>query len=233
VSRRSSRAALAVLVALVVGCADHPPPPDWQTNAKSSLDRAVSAWLGGNSRAEAQEFAAVRAEVASTAQPALVARVELVRCAAHVASLDLDPCRGYEAVAVDAPPAERAYAAYLAGAATPAEATLLPPQHRAVAAATTPAAGVAALAGIDDPLARLVAAAVLLRGGRASPESVARAVDTASAQGWRRPLLAWLKVQLRGAEASGDGDAAERIRRRIQLVEEGMAPTAAAPASAA
>ena len=42
---------------------------------------------------------------------------------------------------------------------------------------------------------RLVAAGVLLQTGRADPGVIAQAVDTASAQGWRRPLLAWLGVR--------------------------------------
>jgi hypothetical protein len=64
-------------------------------------------------------------------------------------------------------------------------------------------------------LARLVAVGVLFQAGRASPPAIALAVDTASSQGWRRPLLAWLKVQLELAERAGDSEAAERLRRRI------------------
>jgi len=47
------------------------------------------------------------------------------------------------------------------------------------------------------------------------------AVDTASAQGWRRPLLGWLKVQALRAERAGDADAAQRLQRRIDLVQSG------------
>jgi len=46
------------------------------------------------------------------------------------------------------------------------------------------------------------------------------AVDTASAQGWRRPLLAWLGVQAMRAEKSGDTVEAQRLHRRIDLVQE-------------
>jgi len=86
------------------------------------------------------------------------------------------------------------------------------PPHRAVTA------GSQAAAAIDEPLARLIAAGVLLRQGRASPALVARAVDTASEQGWRRPLLAWLGVQARLAEQAGQTEEAARIRRRMDLV---------------
>ena len=122
---------------------------------------------------------------------------------------------GFEAVRADAPPPERAYAAYLAGRATPADVALLPQQHRAVAGGREDAG---ALPGSDDPVARLVAAAVLFRGGRASPQVLDLAVETASHQGWRRPLLAWLGVQLQRAERSGAKDEAERLRRRMAIV---------------
>ena len=73
--------------------------------------------------------------------------------------------------------------------------------------------------GIADPLSQLVAAAVIFRSGRASPALLQQAVDTASSQGWRRPLLAWLGVQLQVAEKGGDAEAAERLRRRIALTQ--------------
>ncbi len=63
-----------------------------------------------------------------------------------------------------------------------------------------------------------MAAGVLFRRAAIAPEGIAVAVETASAQGWRRPLLAWLGVQHNRAEAAGDRQAAEAIRRRIQLV---------------
>jgi hypothetical protein len=71
---------------------------------------------------------------------------------------------------------------------------------------------------IEDPLSRLVAIAVLFQARKASPDMIAAAADTASAQGWRRPLLAWLQVQAKLAEAAGDAVEAQRLRRRIELV---------------
>jgi hypothetical protein len=75
------------------------------------------------------------------------------------------------------------------------------------------------VAAIDDPLSRLIAVAVLFQAGQASPPMINAATETASAQGWRRPLLAWLKVQALRAERAGDTAAAQRLQRRIALVE--------------
>ena len=208
------RRCLALALVLLAGCGNKPRTPDWQINAHDSLERYVKAWLGGAGRAEPAEFARARSELESTGQPALVARAELTRCAAHVASLVLDDCEGFERLRADAPAPERAYADYLAGRSAPPDIALLPPQHRAAA---SEAGGAAAVKAIEDPLSRLIAAGVLFRTGRATPEVLALAVDTASAQGWRRPLLAWLGVQAARAEQAGAVEEALRLRRRMAL----------------
>jgi len=211
-----TRAAVASVVFLLSACGNTPPAPDWQMNARAGAERAASAWLEGNARIEAVEFARARGEVARTGRPDLLARLELMRCAARVASLDIGPCVGFEAIAGDAAPPEQAYARYLAGRSTAADAPLLPQAHRPLAGGA--AAPEAALATIEDPLSRLVAAGALFQRALATPGVIALAVDTASAQGWRRPLLAWLQVQQTRAQAAGATDEVARIQRRIDLV---------------
>lgn len=208
----------STLVVLLTACSSKPAAPDWQVNAKEALDRAVAAYLVGDTRVANVEFELARRELASTGRADQVALAELTRCAVRVASLDVGPCEGFERLRPDATATERAYADYLANRAQPQDIALLPEPQRAFAARSLGGdAAVAALKTIDDPLARLVAIGVLFQGGRASPAVIELAVDTASAQGWRRPLLAWLGVQLALAEKSGDAVAAERLRRRIAL----------------
>lgn len=213
------RVAVLSVAIVLTACGNTPPAPDWQMNAKGALERAQDAYLAGNARVETAEFARARAEVASTGRADLVARVELARCAIRVASLVFEECAGFTALAQDAAEPERAYADYLAGRAQARDAALLPEQHRAVATAITQ--GNMDLKSIADPLARLVAAGVLLQTSRADPATIRMAIDTASAQGWRRPLLAWLGVQAQRAEAAGDAGEAARIRRRIALAGDG------------
>ena len=185
--------------------------------AKGSLERATEAGLRGDAGIESVEFARARASVASTGRADWVARVELVRCAARVASLDLAPCAGFEALAADAAVAEQAYARYLAGAAGAADVALLPQVHQPMVLASG-AASDPLLANIEDPLSRLVAAGVLLRRSEATPGTVRQAVDTASAMGWRKPLLAWLGLAKERAQAAGAADEVAGLQRRIDLV---------------
>jgi hypothetical protein len=209
---KKTASSIAIALALA-GCASKPQPPSWQPNARSALDGYTDAWLHGDSAAADAEFTRARRETASTGRFENVAQAELVRCAAQVAALVYE-CPGYAALAADASPAQQAYAAYLAGQWQGLNAGLLPEQHRAVVAS-------GALAGVQDPLARLVAAGALMKAGRITPADIASAVDTASNQGWRRPLLAWLGVQEQRAQAAGDSAAVQQIRRRIALASEG------------
>lgn len=208
------RIALLLFVAALSGCGNKPVTPDWQMNSQGSMERFVTAYLSGNARVEALEFDRARSELSRTGRPDLLARAELLRCAARVASLMLETCGGFEALRQDAAPAERAYADYLAGKGAAQDAALLPEAQRAVMNG-----GDAALAAIKDPLSQLVAAGVLFQTGKASPVTVSTAVETASAQGWRRPLLAWLAIQAQRAEQGGAAEEGARIRRRISVVE--------------
>jgi hypothetical protein len=196
------------IVSMLAACSSTPPPPDWQSNSKAAIERAVVAFLNGDARIEALEFERARSEVSRTGRFDLVARIELLRCAGRVASLVFEPCAAFEALREQAGPAERAYADYLAGRGASQDAALLPEAQRGQAPKD-----------IADPLARLVAIGVRFETGQADPQAIQLAVDTASAQGWRRPLLAWLGVQLKRAEAAGADDQARVLRRRIDLIE--------------
>ena len=209
--------AMTVFLALVLaGCASKPAPPAWKSNAADALKGYSDAYLKGNTSIAESEFARARSEMSSTGRPDLVAHAELVRCATRVASLEYDDCPGFAALAQDASAAERAYAAYLAGRWQDLDVALLPEQHQAVVRASA-GQGTSVLSGIQDPLSRMVAAGVLMQSGQIAPVDIVVATETASGQGWRRPLLMWLGVAKKRAEAAGDAAEAARIGRRISL----------------
>lgn len=212
-----NKTALTVFIALALaGCASKPAPPAWKSNAADALKGYSDAYLKGNTSIAESEFARARSEMSSTGRPDLVAHAELVRCATRVASLEYDDCPGFAALAQDATAAERAYAAYLTGKWQGLDAALLPEQHRAVVR-TGPGAATGVLAAIQDPLSRMVAAGALMQTGRLAPADIAVATETASGQGWRRPLLMWLGVAQQRAQAAGDRAETARIQRRIDL----------------
>lgn len=204
--------ACAVMALALAGCAGKP-SPDWQTTAHAALDAHVAAAMAGRDKVAAQELALARRQVARTGNAEQMARVELAACAVRVASLAQGDCPAFAPLARDAGPAAGAYAAYLAGREVNAE--LLPPAH---ARALRAGEGADVLASIEDPFSRLIAAATLFRAGRLSPSGIALAIDTAAAQGWARPLLAWLGVDRERRAAAGDADGAADRQRRIDRI---------------
>jgi hypothetical protein len=179
------------LAVLLAGCGGGPVAPAWEANAKYSLDAFQAAYLRGETRVAEAEFARAKAELSATGNPAIVARAELIRCAVRTASLEFDDCPGFEKLRADAIAEDAAYADFLAGRA--------------------------ARAAAEEPVSRLVNLGVQFKSGKATPKDIAAAIDVSSAQGWRRPLLAWLGVEEKRAEAAGDQAALERIRRRIAI----------------
>lgn len=210
------RTAAALTLAALAACGSKPPAPDWQMNAHGAAERAVQAYFEGNARVERAEFARARSELSRTGDAAQLAKLELLRCAAQVASLESGPCARFEPLAADALAEERAYARYLAGNASASDVPKLPEAQRTAAIASEQQL-VAAIAMQKEPLARLVAAGAAFVRGAATPAVVQLAVDTASHQGWRRPLLAWLGVQIQLAERAGDQEEAARLRRRAAI----------------
>ena len=208
---------LALATSLLMACSNAPKAPDWQLESKAAMDRSVAAYLEGNARVEQAELARARAQLSSTGRADLIANAELLHCAAHVASLVFEPCARFEALRPDATAVQRAYADYLRGQLGPGQIPLLPTSQQG--AANRSADDGKPLQGVDDPLSLLVAAGALLQTGKANPATIQQAVDAASAQGWRRPLLAWLGVQAKRATLAGDTAAAAALQRRIQLVQ--------------
>ena len=202
---------VSLLAAGLAGCGSKPVQPEWKSNASGSLKGFSQSYLKGDTGAAEAEFKRARIEMASTGRPDLVAHAELYRCATRVASLEYDDCPGFQALAQDATASERAYAAYLAGNWQGLDAALLPDQHRAIVQ------GKGGIAAIVDSLSQLVAAGVLMKAGRIAPADIKAATETASMQGWRRPLLMWLGVAHKRASEAGDVAEAARIQRRIDL----------------
>jgi hypothetical protein len=212
------RIAIACAALLLGACASAPMPPDWQSQSHASLEKFKQYYLEGNSRLAERSFADAKAALASTGRPELVVRAELVRCALGTAALDVDACQGFEDAQSDATAEDRAYGDFVVGRLREQDASMLPAQYRAVAQARDAATRNRAMQQIADPVSRLVAAGALFRLAQLSPQGLSAAVDTSSAQGYRRPLLAYLNVQARLVESGGDGAALQSIRKRIDLV---------------
>lgn len=201
----------------LAACSSAPPPPDWKLNAVHLSEHAQTRWLEGDAKAADLALDKMRGEIAKSGRVDLLARAELAACATRAAALDFAPCPGFARLAAQADAKDQAYARFLGGDWTGLDGHDLPAHYAGVVNAREAAAANQAAREIKAPLPRLIAAALLFKSGRADPATLTAAVDAASEQGWRRPLLAWLGVQLQRAEAAADATAVERLKQRIAL----------------
>ena len=214
--------ALAGVILLTACGSGGPPPPDWKTDSADLIARYQKhALLGENTLAERYFQQAVGA-TGGAGRMTETARLWLVRCATRRAMLIDDACTDYAELAAVAPDAaDQAYYRFLTLQWEGLDVALLPAQHRDLLRA--PAATRHAVPGrVGDPLARLLSASLLVMRQEANAATLDVATETASSQGWRQPLLTFLKLQHEQATAQGNTVEQARLARRIQLVEHSL-----------
>lgn len=217
--------ALVCLILLSACGSGGPPPPDWKTDSADLIERYKKhALLGENTLAE-RYFQQAVAATGGAGQVAETARLWLVRCATRRAMLIDDACSGYVDLArIEPNAADQAYYQFLTLRWETTDIAQLPTQHRDLVRAS-PDTRRTLLNKIEDPLARLLDASLLVMRQESDNATLALAADTASAQGWRQPLLTYLKLQEKQAASLGQATEQARLARRIQLVEESLSPT--------
>lgn len=215
--RKTQGIGAALTLALLAACT-HAPTPAWRNEAHGALNRYENLFLRGENRLAQVNFERALKEVSATGDFTQVNRVQLARCALQTGVLEFTSCPGYRAQAAD--PAQQAYLRFLAGDWTDDDVPRLPVQYRKFAAtarqSTQPLNQ--AIAEIASPLSRLVAVGVAVERRQFDRATLELAVDTASREGWRKPLLVYLGQLKAIAEAKGETEKAQLLQERLDLV---------------
>lgn len=210
-----------IAASMLVACGGGPKVPDWKKDSASLIERYKKAELKGENLRAEHYFQQALDAAGSAGRLGETARLHLVRCATRQASLDLEPCNGYLDHAKYGTSAEdETYYLFLTNQWDRLDSGKLPVQYRAFVKGGEPARTPAVLQGISDPLSRLIALSLVVARKQADDALLNLAADTASEQGWRKPLLVYLKLLEGRAALQDDKKSLEKIRARIRLVEE-------------
>lgn len=208
-----------------------PPVPDWKSDSVDFIERYKKhALLGENTLAERFFQQALRA-TGGAGRVGETGRLWLVHCATRRASLLDDDCSEYADLAkVDTSAEDRAYYQFVTLNWSGLGAAKLP-AHYAALVKSEPARINAQIAAIKDPLSRLLAASLVTLRGQADHATLVLAMETASAQGWRQPLLTYLKLLEKSATERGAASEQQTYALRIRLIEDALrAPITKPPA---
>ena len=213
----------ALLITLLLSaCGGSPPAPDWKKDSINLIGKYTKTELKGENKLAERYFEQALDAAGSAGKLEETARLHLIRCATRRVSLSFEACAGYLELAKLAPNADdETYHHFITGQWEKVDGGKLPAQYRDFFSSQD-AARHAALAKITDPLSRLIAISVAAQRKQANDDTLTLAADTASEQGWRKPLLVYLKLLENRASLTSDNIRVEALRTRIKLVENSM-----------
>ncbi|HPC86596.1 MAG TPA: hypothetical protein P5238_04145 [Smithellaceae bacterium] len=215
---------LILTVALMIcACGGAGQIPVWKEKGYSQLEEYKTSFLTGREASTEPHFEKARKEIASGNDIGLLTIAYLTRYALHTASLEpFDASEFAKLYRLEPRPADMAYCHFLKGNFSAVDAKELPARYSGVLKAAlsrnVQTAG-REIAGIDDSLSRLIACGVWTRYLPADEKILQIGIDTASANGWRRPLWAYLERLQNYYLETGDPTKANSVAERLKLLK--------------
>lgn len=210
-------------VLLLAGCGAKPAPV-WIAAGHKQLETFKQDFLTGREPPITEiHFRKAVAEIKKGGDADLLGKAWLTRMALQVAVREeLEEGEYLKTEAAEAVPANRNFYRFLKGDAATVDVSLLPEPYRPfwMAFRSGDAAKAAvAIAAIEDPLPRLIAAGLAVSHRLENDAILQITVETASQNGWKRALFAWLERLQSSHEAAGDAAKASAIRARIDMMK--------------
>ena len=212
-----------MVVLFICACGSLMPVPDWKDKAGRYLEEYKTSFLAGRELSAEPHFAKATREITAGNNMRLLAIAYLTKYALHAASLEhFDDSEFLKIERLEPDAADMAYCLFLQGNFAAVDANLLPARYAGLlkAAARRDAALAAhEISAIGDPLSRLVAAGVWVNHMPYDETILQTAIDTASANGWRRPLWAYMEKLHAYYLEGGDKSKAQTVKNRIELLK--------------
>lgn len=212
---------IAVLL-LLAGCGTTKPAADWLSAGYKQLDHYKKNYLSGQDKIAGIQLKDALKEIKKSGDLEILARSYLIRMALQTAALqDLASAEYLKLEAVHPSPANGNFYAFLQGNIAQVDDKLLPEQYRSfIATLRQPGEGerLRAVEQLEDPLSRLIAVGIMVRLGQDNEALLQRAIATASVEGWKKALLAYLARLQAYYAGKQETSKALAIEQRINLI---------------
>lgn len=207
---------------IITGCASKP-IPDWRYEGFGQLENYKKNYLKGKDQIAEFHYRKALEEVKRSGDLKLISKVYLTKYALKVAILEDINDSEYPDIEVIEPDSEnRNFFVFLKGNLSIVDAKLLPNQYSSFmnAAAVGKEAPINnAIAKIGDPLSTLIATGITVKKNIYNEETLQTAIGTASANGWQKPLLAYLEKLQQFYETNNEKEKASKVQQKIKAIK--------------
>ncbi len=214
---------LLIIVLMICACGGAGQVPVWKEKGYIHMEEYKTGFLTGREASTEPHFEKARKEIAAGNDIGLLTIAYLTKYALHTASLEpFDASDFAKLYRLEPHPADMAYCHFLKGNFSAVDPKALPAKYAGLlkaAVARDAAAAGREISAIDDPLSRLIACGVWTRYLPADETILQIGIDTASANGWRRPLWAYLEKLQNDYLENGDQAKAQSIAERLKLLK--------------
>lgn len=211
------------MLLFIYACGGSQPIPQWKDTTSRQLENYKINFLTDKEGIDEPHFIKARNAISSNNDLQLLAKAYLMKYALHTAVLeDFDDRDFLRIDKLEPNVANRAYYDLLKGNISQLNEANLKPAYQKllhlmrdknVSAATKE------IASIDDPLSRLIACGIWVKYMPYNENIIKLAIDTASQDGWRRPLWAYLNKLQKYYLDRQETDKAETIKERLELLK--------------
>jgi hypothetical protein len=213
-----------VTVSILIAACGGTKSPEWYLASSQQIDKFEKNYLSGE-KADITElnFSKTVEEIKKSGDLDRLEKAWLTRMALSVALLKDPDSSDYKKIeAVQSVPENSNFYKFLTGDMMKVDNALLPNQYRkfqkALANKNSAEADDAIASMKDNPISQLIAAGLAVRGKIESEAIFQVAVETASVNGWKAALLAWLERMAAFYETRGEAGKARSIHERIELI---------------
>lgn len=197
--------------------------PEWQDASFSHLENFKKSYLIGKGNITELYFNRAVDEIKKSGDMDILSRAYLTKYAVSVAALETFDDSEYRRIDTLQPePHNKAFYLFLKGSFDTVDERLLPNQYKNFLKAYRngkPEDVTREILKIEDPLSKLIAIGLTVQKNTYDEIILNAAIDTASHNGWKRALLAYLNTLQSFYETHNNKEKASLIEQKIQILK--------------
>jgi hypothetical protein len=197
--------------------------PDWTYTGYNQLEDFKKSYLAGDDKIAVLHFSKGLEEIKKSGDLDILAKAYLTKYAVQTAVLEaIDDDMYLKIAAAQSMPENGNFHNFLKGNVDQVESRFLPKQYRDLMEAFRKgniADIPAECTKIEDSLSRLIAIGIIIQYREYGEELLQSAVDTASANGWKKALLVYLEKLADYYKVKKEPEKADSVRKRIDLMK--------------